>query len=508
MRFYLTAAIPYVNAKPHIGHALEFVQGDVIARYHRQKGDEVFYITGADENSLKNVQAAEKEGIATQVLCDRNAKTFEELGKLYNVSFDAFARSSSPAHFASAQELWKRCDAAGDIYKKKYKGLYCVGCEAFYTPDELNESGECFEHPGRKLDEVEEENYFFKLSKYQDQLHKLIDSDEYRIVPRHKKNEALGFIKTKLEDFSISRSKERAHGWGVPVPGDESQIMYVWFDALNVYRSAVEAPSSPLSSKLLAHNSSWWPASLHIIGKGIIRFHAIYWPAILLSAKLALPRELFVHGYVTINGQKMSKSIGNVIDPVELVQKHGSASSPRAGVDAVRYYLLREIPSDNDGDFSEEKFKLRYNADLANGLGNFASRVLTLAEKLNPWSLPLSSELLALSSSDVAHAIAEIRKDVAESIEQRRLHDALAHIWRLVSFGDKMVNATKPWELKDDDVKKREILAQLLILLAEITDLIIPFLPQTSETLRACLRSSGDKITEVHKPEHSLFQRI
>lgn len=485
MRFYLTAAIPYVNAKPHIGHALEFVQGDVIARSHRQRGDEVFYITGADENSLKNVQAAEKEGISTQELCDRNAKAFVELAQLYNAQFDNFMRASDPAHFVLSQELWRQCDAAGDIYKKRYKGLYCVGCEAFYTPDELNEKGECGEHPGKKLDEIEEENYFFRLSKYQDQLQKLIETDEYKIVPAHKKNEALGFIKQGLQDFSISRSKERAHGWGVPVPNDPSQIMYVWFDALNVYRSA--APS-------------WWPARLHIIGKGIIRFHAVYWPAILLSAKIALPKELFVHGYITVDGQKMSKTIGNTVDPVQLVEKYGS--------DPVRYYLLREIPSTDDGDFSEEKFKLRYNADLANGLGNFTSRVLTLAEKLNPWSLSTTDNLQPTASPDTQHAIREVRHETEKAINERRLHDALANIWRLVSFGDKMVNATKPWELKDDDVKKREIVGELVFLLAAIADMLVPFLPATAAAISENLTKEKEMIVAAHKPTRPLFNRL
>ena len=480
MKFYLTAAIPYVNAKPHIGHALEFVQGDVIARAHRERGDETYYITGADENSLKNVQAAEKEGVTTQALCDRNAQAFIELGNLYNISLDAFQRSSAPDHFSSAQELWKLCEAAGDIYKKKYKGLYCVGCEAFYTPDELNDHGECFEHPGRKLDEIEEENYFFKLSKYQDELRKLIENDEFLITPAHKKNEALGFIKQGLQDFSISRSKERARGWGVPVPGDPDQIMYVWFDALNVYRSAAPA---------------WWPAKLHIIGKGIIRFHAVYWPAILLSAKIALPKELFVHGYITINGQKMSKTVGNVVDPVELIKKYG--------IDPVRYYLLREIPSTDDGDFSEEKFRLRYNADLANGLGNFASRVLTLAEKMNPWSLDVSH-----ASLDVAHAIREVRDEAAKALDERRLHDALAHLWRLVSFGDKFVNATKPWELDDADPKKRLFLADLLILLDTLSVLLRPYLPDTAAAIAKCITKNGSLLTNTAKPGAPLFSRL
>lgn len=489
MKFYLTAAIPYVNAKPHMGHALEFTQGDVIARYHRAKGDEVLYLSGADENSLKNVQAAEKEGISTQALCDRNAQFFIDLAKLYNVSLDKFQRASGAEHLASAQELWTRCNEAGDIYKRKYKGLYCVGCEQFYTPDELNEKGECFEHPGRKLDEVEEENYFFRLSKYQNQILKLVDSDEYKVVPAHKKSEALGFIKQGLQDFSVSRSKERAHGWGVPVPNDPSQIMYVWFDALNVYRSGA---------------LEWWPAKLHVIGKGIIRFHAVYWPGILLSAKLPLPKELFVHGYITVNGQKMSKTLGNTIDPVELVQKYG--------VDAVRYYLLREIPATDDGDYSDEKFKLRYNADLANGLGNFASRVLTLAEKLNPWVVPALGRPKQgegpHASLDVAHAIKEVSHEAAKAVDERRLHDALAHIWRLVSFGDKMVNATKPWELKDDDAQKRQILGELLLILKEIGLLITPFLPATAQAIAECLSEESGSLVSVRKPVKPLFLRL
>ena len=526
MRFYLTAAIPYVNAKPHMGHALEFVQGDALARYHREKGDDVRYATGADENSLKIVQAAEKEGMTPIQLSDLYAGKFQEFLKQFEISIDAFVRSSSKEHFAVAQEMWKKCDEAGDIYKKSYKGLYCVSCEAFYTPEEIKD-GSCVYHPGKPIETVEEENYFFKLSKYQDQLFKLIDSDEYKIVPQARKNEVLGFIKSGLEDFSISRSVKRARGWGVPVPGDDTQIMYVWFDAMNVYRTAssalssessviapahrsfseggssrsnpspVSASSSPKSYKLTANSSSCWPANLHIIGKDILRFHAVYWPAMLLSSKIALPKELFVHGFITANGQKMSKSLGNVVDPVEFANK--------VGVDALRYYLLREIPSDDDGDFSEEKFKARYNADLANGLGNFASRVLTLSEKLNPWSLFTDYSLL---SADIKHAIAEVRKSVDLAMNERRFHDALAHVWRLVSFGDKMVNATKPWELKDEDPKKREVLSELLVLLNEISIQIKPFMPEIAQKLSDCIIKDGDKIVSVHKPTTGLFPRI
>lgn len=481
MKFYLTAAIPYVNAKPHMGHALEFVQGDALARYHRAAGDEVRYITGADENSLKIVQAAEKEGMTSQQLSDTYALKFQEFLTQFEISIDAFQRSSAPDHFAVAQEMWKKCDEAGDVYKKSYKGLYCVSCEAFYTADEIKD-GSCVYHPGKPIETIEEENYFFRLSKYQDELIRLIESDTYRITPQARKSEVLGFIKNGLEDFSISRSVKRARGWGVPVPGDDTQIMYVWFDALNVYRTA---------------SAGMWPARMHIIGKDILRFHAVYWPAMLLSSKTPLPKELFVHGFITANGQKMSKSLGNVIDPVAFAEK--------VGVDPLRYYLLREIPADDDGDFSEEKFKVRYNADLANGLGNFASRVLTLSEKLNPWSLSADYRLL---SADSTHAIGEVRKAVADAMAEKKFHDALAHVWRLVTYGDKMVNATKPWELKDEDAKKREVLGELLVLLAEIAHQVEPFMPAIAAKIGDCLVREGEMIVGAHKPGSPLFPRL
>ncbi len=481
MRYYLTAAIPYVNAKPHMGHALEFLQGDVLARYHRAKGDEVFYVSGADENSLKIVQAAEKEGIEVKALTDKYAAAFEAFLKTFNISLDKFQRSSSADHIASAQELWKRCEAAGDIYKKRYKGLYCVGCEAFYTKEELSERGECPLHPGKPVEEVEEENYFFKLTKYQEQVMQLIADDTYKVLPASRKNEALAFLRHGLEDLSISRSVKRARGWGVPVPGDADQIMYVWFDALNVYRSA--APDR-------------WPADLHIIGKDIIRFHAVYWPAILLSAKLPLPKELFVHGFVTVNGQKMSKSTGNVVDPTELVAKYG--------VEPVRYYLLREIPSDDDGDFSEEKFKLRFNADLANGLGNFASRVLTLAQKFGA----LSFELEKSVSPETVKAIEEATKAVEAGIASKKLHEALAAIWRLVSYGDGFVNIQKPWELETGSVKQGETLVSLLYVLHTITTLLTPFLPETASKIQACIVIDKEKKQYVCTKPASIFPRL
>lgn len=461
MKFYITAAIPYVNAAPHIGHALEVAQADVIARYHREKGEDVFYLTGTDENSLKVLQAAEKAGIPTKQFADECSKVWKEFYTAYNISFDIFKRTTEADHIQSAQDLWKRCNENGDIYKKQYQGLYCVACELFYTPEELDEKGECRYHPGRPLEEVKEENYFFRLSKYQDQLLKLIESDEYKIVPNQRKNEALGFIKQKLADFSISRSTKRSRGWGVPVPGDSEQIMYVWFDALNVYRSGA-----------LTH----WPADLHVVGKDIMRFHAVYWPAILLSAKLPLPKELLVHGFVTLNGQKMSKTLGNVVDPIELVKKYG--------LDAVRYYLLREIPSTDDGDFSEEKFKTRYNADLANGLGNYTARVLTLARKAGILSF--------VKGVPEGRGISE---EVAKAIADRKLHEALAIIWRHISEGDQYINSKKPWEMETGSAEQKEVMEHCVSILDSVAIALKPFLPATSEAILA-------------RPTTSLFPRL
>jgi methionyl-tRNA synthetase len=482
MKFYLTAAIPYVNAKPHIGHAQEFVQGDVVARFRKSLGDDVSYVTGSDENSLKIVQAAEKEGLTPDQLALKYSQSFQDLIKALHISIDTFQRSSAANNAESAQELWKRCSANGDIYKKKYKGLYCVGCEAFYTVDELNEKGECFEHPGKKLDEVEEENYFFKLSRYQAMLEDLIDSNTFVIAPEFRKNEALGFIKQGLQDFSISRSQERAKGWGVPVPGDESQIMYVWFDALNVYRSAM--PDK-------------WPADLHIIGKGIFRFHAIYWPAILLSARLPIPKKLFVHGYFTVDGQKMSKSLGNVVDPMELVSKYGS--------DAVRYFLLREIPSDGDGDFSEEKFKIRYNADLANGIGNFAARVLTLAQTFGALSFDFEQKI----EIETIKAIEAANAEVPKRINELDFYNALAAIWKLIGYGDGYVNAKKPWELAAGSPEQGAVLVSLLYILYTASNLLMPFLPETAQKIQACIGIDKEKKQYLcSKPSASLFPRL
>lgn len=465
-KFYLTTAIPYVNAAPHIGHALEFVQTDVIARWHKLLGEEVFLTTGADENSLKNVQAAEELGITTQQLCDKNAAIFKELATKMGLSFNSFLKSSSKKnHWLGSQKLWELCKKSGDIYKKKYRGLYCVGCEMFYTESELI-GGLCPEHK-KKPEIVEEENYFFRLSKYQKKLEKLIETDELKVIPETRKNEVLSFVRQGLEDFSISRSVERAKGWGVPVPDDKSQIIYVWFDALNVYQTAIGFGTNEKLYK------KWWPAELHVIGKGIIRFHTVYWPAILLSAGLQLPKTILVHGYITVGGQKMSKSLGNVIDPFKLLQKYP--------VDAIRYFLLKEIPVAEDGNFSENDLIKRINGELVGDLGNLMYRVLSLAEKFK-------GKIDGKPELEKRLNLVEI-KDLMESY---RLNDALEEIWKFVRETNKYVNENEPWKLQGNELSN--VLYNLLESCRVISILISPFLPETSKRINEQLGVKAGKL--------------
>ncbi len=453
-KFYITNAIPYVNAKPHIGHALEFIQSDTIARYHRILGEDVTLLCGGDENAIKNVQAAQESGEDVQVFIDKHAKLFEDLAKKLNVQFDIFQKGSDPKHHKSSQKLWELCYKNGDIYKKSYKGLYCIGCEQFYTKDELNDKGECFEHPGKKLEAIEEENYFFKLSKYAASLIQIIEADEYQIIPEFRKNEVLSFIKGGLQDFSISRSNARAKNWGVPVPGDPTQRIYVWFDALNIYQSGIGFGWDEEKYK------KWWPDDLHVIGKGIIRFHAVYWPAILLSAGLQLPKGLFVHEYFTVDGQKMSKTLGNVYDPLVAIEKYGA--------DALRYFCLAKISPFQDGDFSESKLHEAYNADLANGLGNLVARVAKLCEQNN---IDIGNEL----GCDHFEVFVEL------ALEDFKFNEALQFIWIRISEIDKEINEKKPWESKGNEVE--EILAVWAFDIQEIAYNLQPFLPQTAEKI-------------------------
>lgn len=493
--WYVTTAIPYVNAVPHLGFALEAVLTDAFARYQRHAGRDVRFLTGTDDNSLKNVQAAEDAGVGVREFVDRNAAAFEGLRGPLELSFDDFIRTSfDQRHPEGVNKLWRACDAAGDLYRKPYRGLYCVGCEQFYAPSELND-GVCPEH-GTPPEQVEEENWFFRLSKYQEQLLELIESDTLRIIPESRKNEVTSFIRSGLEDFSVSRSQQRARGWGITVPDDPEQVMYVWFDALGNYITALDyANDGELFQR-------YWAGSrdrVHVIGKGIIRFHAVYWPAMLLSAGVPLPTEIFVHGYITIGGQKISKSLGNVIDPVALSETYGA--------DTLRYFLLRHIRPTADGDFTIDALERAHNADLADQLGNLVSRVTSMVGRyddgLVPSPAPRETEAVAALRALAASTPAQVR----EAMEAFASNDALSAIWNLVAEANKTIVIVEPWTLakrRDTDPAAADELATVLHHLIEViritANLLAPFMPSKADEIAARVGSTvatpwGDALT-------------
>ena len=466
-KYYISTAIPFVNAYPHIGFVLEIVQADVLARYHRSIGDEVFFLTGTDENSLKNVRVAEEQGIKVQDLVDKNSKKYLQLKEDYSLSFDDFIRTTEKRHIKGVEKLWLACEK--DIYKKKYQGLYCVGCEAFYKEGEL-ENGLCPEHK-KKPELIEEENYFFKLSKYRNQIKELIESDRVKIIPETRKNEMLSFINQGLEDICISRSVKRAHGWGIPVPGDSSQIIWVWFDALSNYINALGYGEGKKEFK------EWWEDNenkVHMIGKGVTRFHALYWIGMLLSAGISLPKKIFAHGYITSNGEKMSKSLGNVIDSFEMSEKYDS--------DAVRYFLLREIPPFKDGDFTESKFKDRYSSDLAKGLGNLIARVFSIAEKININNKSLSSQ--EIEDSQFQKEIKKTEDIIKFSLSKFEFNKSLSSIWKLISLCDQYIEKERVWEKSE---KQEKSILLLIYSISEIAKMLKPFLPKTSEKVSSSI---------------------
>lgn len=480
--YYITTTIPYVNGAPHIGHAEEFVQTDAFARYHRLCGEDTYALTGTDENALKNVQAADREGISPRALVDRNSRRFQALANSLNFQYDQFIRTAiDPRHRAGVEKIWQAVDARGDIYKQHYHGLYCVGCEQFYDEVELM-NGLCPEHLTQP-EEVEEENYFFRLSRYQSQLHELISSDQLHIIPRTRKNEVLSFIERGLQDFSISRSEGRARGWGIRVPGDPSQVIYVWFDALINYVTALDfATDGGLYEKYWVHNRR----RVHALGKGVIRFHAIYWPAMLLSAGLPLPHTEFVHGYITLGGAKISKSLGNTIDPEELVRQYGT--------EAVRYYLLRVVPPTGDHNFTYENFEARYNADLANDLGNLVNRTVSMIGRYRDSLVPSASHVGDLETP--LHDITDhLPGRVAAAMAGYDPQSALEAVWTLVTRTNKYVEEAAPWtvakEARNGEEAAVKRLDTILYTLAESVRLIAvylePFLPGTSAAIHTQL---------------------
>ncbi len=464
-KFYITTSIPYTNALPHIGHILEFIQADVLARYHHSLGENVFFLTGTDEHGLKTKRAAELINKTPKEFADEMSKKFQDLKKLLNLSNDDFIRTTDRIrHWPTVKKIWEKIQAKGDLYKKKYKGFYCPGCEAFKTSKELID-GKCIIHR-KEVESIEEENYFFKLSKYLPEVKKIIEKNIIKIIPETKKNEVLSMIENGLEDVSFSRDKEKY--WGFSVPGDDNQLIYVWADALPNYLSAIDYASDQKKFK------KYWPADVHCIGKDIIKFHMIYWPAILLSLGLDLPKSIFVHGFVNVGGQKMSKSLGNVVDPFGLVKKYGA--------DAVRYYLLREITPTEDGDFTYEKFEQRYNSDLAGGIGNLLARTITLAKKPN--------FKLKKPSPKIKKEVKKTKREYKNSLLEFKFNESLKSIWELIGFCDKYINQEKPWEGKSSF---SQVVSDIIFALVEISDLLTPFLPDTSGKIKQAIKLKESK---------------
>jgi methionyl-tRNA synthetase len=479
--YYVSTAIPYVNSSPHVGFALELIQTDALARYHRLIGRDVHFQTGTDENSLKNARAAAEQGLSTAGLVAENAAAFADLQELLRLSADEFIRTSSdPRHASGVEALWRLCEAAGDIYRGTYSGLYCVGCEHYLRDSDLVD-GHCPEHDTAP-EIVHENNYYFRLSRYADQILELIESGGLRIVPDKRANEVLALLRSGVEDISISRSRERALGWGIPVPGDEDQVVYVWFDALANYITSLDfaQPSE-------RYQRYWVEGErTHVLGKGITRFHAIYWPAILLSAGLPSPHVINVHGYVTIDSAKISKSLGNSIAPVELVQRHG--------VDALRYYLLRHIRTTEDGDFSEHLLRRAYESELANGLGNLLSRTLGLVRRHCGDRVPQPGESEAGDETLLATARATPAA-VHAAVRGFHLSDALDELWRFVDEANRYVADNQPWRLAKDPSQRQRldtVLYNQLESLRLIAALLSPFLPTAAQAIATQLGVSGD----------------
>ncbi len=476
-KFYITTSIAYANASPHIGYAMEILQADVLARYHRMLGEDVFFLSGTDENGSKIKKSAEEMKLSPKEFVDQNSARFELLLDVLNVSNDDFIRTSDVLrHYPSAQKIWEKLVDSGDIYMGSYEGFYCIGCEAYLTEKELVD-GKCPNHK-KAPESVKEENYFFRLSKYSKLIGEKIESGEMEIVPASRKSEILNVIKDGLRDISFSRPK-KVLDWGVPVPGDKAQTMYVWCDALTNYISALGYSDDSEKFK------KYWPADVHLIGKDILRFHAAIWPAMLISTSLPLPKKILVHGFITSDGQKMSKSLGNVVDPFEIVKKYG--------VDALRYYLLKEITSGDDGDFSINKFEELYQADLANGIGNLVARVTALAAKIP--GLELQN---FVHNNDFENIVGTTWLNYEKNINEFRLNESILATRKLMSYCDEYVEQKKPWQVGDSE--KSVVILNLLESLRHIAWMIYPFIPETSDKIFSQIFvEAQDKDKELHK---------
>lgn len=467
-KFYVTTPIYYVNDVPHIGHAYTTIAADVLARYHRLLDHKVFFLTGTDEHGAKVAEAAKKEGKKPKQFCDRVVSRFINSWKRLNISNDYFIRTTNPRHEKIVKDLLKKIYDNGYIYSGTYEGLYCVGCEKFLTESDLID-GKCPLHPNREPVRQKEKNYFFKLSDFREKLIRAIenekDKNHYKILPEERKNEILGKLKQGLDDVSISRAKVE---WGIPIPWDKTQTTYVWIDALLNYYTSIH---------FLKNKKGFWPPDLHLIGKDILWFHAVIWEAFLLAAKIPLPKAVYAHGFFTINGQKMSKSLGNVISPDDLIEKFG--------VDGARYLMLCQFPFGTDGDISLDKFKVRYNADLANGLGNLVARVAKLCEK---------------SDFSFKPSEAKLCKRYQRYLDGYRFDKALVRVWQFIAQADRKINQDQVWQQKDRQLEKS--LKSLVTSIRRITYHLKPFLPETAEKIEK--QFAGPKI----KAEKPLFPRL
>jgi len=466
-KYYVTTTLPYVNADPHIGFAMEIIRADVLARTHRSMGDDVFFNTGTDEHGQKIYQKAIESGKTPQGYCNEYAERFMKLKGILNLSYNSFIRTTDEHHLMAAQEFWKRCEAAGDIYKKMYSVKYCVGCELEKTDSELVE-GKCPIHPTQQIQLIEEENYFFRFSKYQDRLLELYKSDPYFVIPEFRQNEMVQFVSGGLQDFSISRLREKMP-WGVDVPGDESQVMYVWFDALVNYISCLGWPES-------GRFEEFWPG-VQVCGKDNLRQQSAMWQAMLMSAGLITSKQILVGGFLQSGGQKMSKSLGNVIDPVEWVEKYG--------VDALRYFLTASVSVFEDSDVTLERFEEAYQASLANGIGNLCARVAAMAEK---------------EGLSVPEEAVEMSPAVIELIEKYEFDGAMSLIWERIAESDGLINSREVWKLEGEE--KRGLLIDLVKNLRQIGANLQPFMPETAEKILSQFNSGEIKRTEA------LFMRL
>ena len=465
----ITTTLPYVNADPHVGFALEIIQADIYARYNRLIGNDVFFNTGTDEHGVKIHRKAKESGVDTQEYVDKYAEKFGVLKEKLNLSYNAFIRTTDPKHIKSAQEFWRLCNKNGDIYKKEYKVKYCVGCELEKTDSEL-ENDKCPVHPNMEIELIEEENYFFRFSKYGEKLLKLYEDRPDFVVPEHRLNEIKSFVKRGLNDFSISRLKEKMP-WGVPVPDDEEHVMYVWFDALVNYISTLGWPDDMYRE--------WWP-SIQFAGKDNLRQQSAMWQAMLMSAGIEPSKQILIHGFINSGGQKMSKSLGNVINPVDVVDKYGT--------DALRYFLARHINPFEDSDMTMERFHEAYTANLVNGLGNLVSRVMRLAET-------------HLDEPIERPEAVGFPKEYTEAIEKYEFNKAMDYIWKLISDADQRMTDEAPFKVvKTDKEKGKKIISELVVEVYKIGRLLNPFMPETNKLIK-------ETVLKNKKPE-IMFPRI